>query len=203
MADFQFEKKYLKKGYLPVAGVDEAGRGALFGPVVASAVILPESFIQRRGPREIEEIDDSKSLTPRKRERLARFILSEALCVGVGLATNGEIDRENIFWASLRAMKRAVDSLPVTPGIILVDGFHLKDVACPHVCIPQGDSRSKSIAAASIVAKVVRDKMMILLDKVYKGYALKKNKGYGTQEHYQALKEKGPSPFHRFTFHLG
>lgn len=203
MADFQIEKKFLKKGFRTIAGVDEAGRGALFGPIVASAVIMPVSVIRRELSREIEEIDDSKVLTPKKRKRLARIILSDAASVGIGLATNREIDCENIYWASLRAMKRAIQNLSIGPEIVLVDGFSLKDVNCANVCIPQGDTKSISIAAASIVAKVVRDKMMILLDNIYRGYALGKNKGYGTKEHYKALRAMGPTPFHRFTFNLG
>lgn len=203
MADFRIEKKYLKEGYKIIAGVDEVGRGALFGPVVAAAVILPERVIRKRASREIEEIDDSKALRPHKRKRLAWFILSEALSVGVGLASNREIDQENIYWASLRAMNRAIQSLSVNPEIILVDGFPLQGAECPQVCLPQGDRKSITIAAASIIAKVVRDKMMIFLDRVYSGYSLAKNKGYGTREHYQALREIGPTPFHRFTFYLG
>lgn len=203
MADFQIEKKFLERGYTTIAGVDEAGRGALFGPVVASAVIMPLSVMRKKLSGGIEEIDDSKVLTAKKRKRLARIILTEAMAVGIGLATNKEIDSENIYWASLRAMKRAIGNLSVNPEMILVDGFSLKDVDYPHVGIPQGDCKSISIAAASIIAKVVRDKMMILLDNVYKGYALEKNKGYGTKEHYKALREMGPTPFHRITFNLG
>lgn len=190
-------------GYRTIAGVDEAGRGALFGPVVAAAVILPRRFILNEGRREIEEVDDSKSLSPRKRRRLAWFILSEALAVGVGVVTNTEIERKNIHHASLEAMKRAIRRLKISPEIILVDGYSLKDPNFNHISIPQGDRKCLSIAAASIVAKVVRDKMMVLIDKVYCGYSLGKNKGYGTREHFQALKEKGPTPFHRQTFNLG
>jgi ribonuclease HII len=203
LADFLFEKHYLEQGCTLIAGVDEAGRGALFGPVVCSSVILPISFMRGRGPQEIEEIDDSKALSPRKRERLARFILSEALSVGIGISCNEEIDRDNIYWACLKAMKRAVQRLSALPDVVLVDGYFLKDIGCACVRIPQGDRRSTSIAAASIVAKVLRDKMMVLLDNLYRGYALGKNKGYGTDEHYRALKKMGPTPFHRFSFHLG
>ena len=202
MADFDIERKYVKLGYRKISGVDEAGRGALCGPVVAAAVIMPLSSIRGRLRGKIEDIDDSKTLSPRKRKELAGIILEKATSVGVGLATNREIDCENIYWASLKAMKRAIQNLSIRPDILLIDGFHLKDVNCPQMCIPGGDRKSISIAAASIVAKVVRDKMMVLLDQVYEGYALGKNKGYGTKEHYRALREKGPTPLHRFSFNL-
>jgi len=202
LADFLIEERLFKKGYRTIVGVDEAGRGALFGPVVASAVVMPFAGMCKVLSGSIGEIDDSKVLSPKKRKRLAGIILKEARFVGVGLATNFEIDQENIYWASLRAMKRAVQNLSVNPDILLIDGFHLKDVNCLQVRIPGGDSKSISIAAASIVAKVVRDKMMVLLDQVYEGYALGKNKGYGTKEHYRALRERGPTPLHRFSFNL-
>ncbi|NIM91017.1 MAG: ribonuclease HII [Candidatus Aminicenantes bacterium] len=196
------EKRFIREGYSTIVGVDEAGRGALFGPVVASAVVMPLSTIHKDLSEGIGEIDDSKVLTPKKRKRLAGIILKEARYVGVGLATNFEIDQENIYWASLKAMKRAIKSLSVRPDVLLIDGFRIKDVNCPQMCIPGGDRKSISIAAASIVAKVVRDKMMVLLDRVYEGYALGRNKGYGTEEHYRALKERGPTPLHRFSFSL-
>ena len=203
MANFQIERDYLSTGCRIIAGVDEVGRGALFGPVVAASVIFPESVIRGKVIRGIEEIDDSKLLTPKKRKRLAWLIMSEAEAVGIGVATNKEIDRDNIYWASLKAMKRAIHSLSKNPEVVLVDGISFKEVNFAHKCIPQGDKKSISIASASIVAKVIRDKMMVLLDKVFSGYALEKNKGYGTREHYQALKEIGPTPFHRLTFNLG
>jgi ribonuclease HII len=202
VADFQIEKRVLKKGFKAIAGVDEAGRGALFGPVVAAAVVLPLAL---RGPGLsgwVEEIDDSKVIPALKRKKLARAILANAVSVGVGLATNYEIDQKNIYWASLSAMRRAVENMPQPPDFILVDGFRLNDVNYAQKNIVQGDRKSISIAAASIVAKVLRDEMMIHLDKVYEGYALSKNKGYGTREHYQALKEMGPTLFHRLTFNL-
>lgn len=202
MPDFLIEERFFRKGYRTIVGVDEAGRGALFGPVVASAVVMPLSMMRKDLSEGIGEIDDSKVLTPKKRKKLAGIILKEASFVGVGLATNFEIDQENIYWASLKAMKRAIQNLSVRPDVLLIDGFRLKDVNCPQMCIPGGDRKSISIAAASIVAKVVRDKMMVLLDQVYEGYALGKNKGYGTKEHYRALRERGPTPLHRFSFSL-
>ncbi|NIO48124.1 MAG: ribonuclease HII [Candidatus Aminicenantes bacterium] len=202
MADFQIEKKIIKKGFKAIAGVDEAGRGAIFGPVVAAAVILPPVLIGSGLIRWAEEIDDSKVISPPKRKRLAGAILANAVSVGIGSASNYEVDQKNIYWASLSAMRRAVENLPIAPDFILVDGFRLNDVNYPQWSIVQGDRKSISIAAASIVAKVLRDEMMIHLDKVYEGYALSKNKGYGTREHYRALKERGPTLFHRLTFNL-
>lgn len=203
MADFEIEKEFFEKGFRMIAGVDEVGRGALFGPVVASAVIMPPYTLRKELSEIITEIDDSKVLAPKKRKKLAGIIVKGAASVGIGLATNLEIDQENIYWASLSAMKRAVHNLSISPDLLLIDGFYLKDLDYWQICVPQGDCRSISIAAASIVAKVIRDEMMVLLDKVYRGYALEKNKGYGTKEHYQALKKKGPTHMHRFSFNLG
>ncbi|MFQ5720865.1 MAG: ribonuclease HII [Candidatus Aminicenantales bacterium] len=202
MADFWIEKKILKKGFKAIAGVDEAGRGALCGPVVAAAVILPLSLIKGRREAWLEKVNDSKLLTPRQRNDLAKDILAKADSVGIGLATNEEIDRQNIYWASLTAMKRAVDSMAIRPDFLLVDGFCLNIVNYPQIGVRQGDRKSLTIAAASIIAKVLRDKMMRQMDKIYEGYALAKNKGYGTKEHYTALKKKGPCSWHRMSFNL-
>ncbi len=202
MADFQIEKRIIKKGFRAIAGVDEVGRGAIFGPVVAAAVILPPVLIRPGLSGWADEIDDSKIISPPNRKRLARAILANAVSVGIGSATNYEIDQKNIYWASLSAMRRAVENMPAAPDFILVDGFRLNDVNYPQRSIVQGDRKSISIAAASIVAKVLRDEMMVHLDKVYEGYSISKNKGYGTKEHYKALKEMGPTLFHRITFNL-
>lgn len=203
MVNFQIEKKIMRKGFKAIAGVDEVGRGALFGPVVAAAVILPNAIMKRSLPRWAKEIDDSKVISPLKRKKVARAIIRNAASIGIGLATNFEIDRKNIYWASIDAMKKAVENMPITPDFILVDGFSLNDVNYPQLGIPQGDKKSISIAAASIVAKVLRDEMLIRLDRIYEGYSLSKNKGYGTREHYKALKEAGATYFHRQTFNLG
>jgi ribonuclease HII len=200
--NFQIEKKFLKKGFKFIAGVDEVGRGALFGPVVAASVIFPSRTIKGVLPGWLKEVNDSKLLTPLKRRRLARLILNNVEVLGIGMATNLEIDQANIYQASLTAMRRAVENIPITPDVLLVDGFILKDVNYFQIGIPQGDRKSISIAAASIVAKVLRDEMMVLLNKVYGGYSLHKNKGYGTKEHFRALEELGPTPFHRLTFNL-
>jgi ribonuclease HII len=204
MANFEVEKKILSSTIETIAGVDEAGRGALFGPVVAAAVVLPCRWISRPIRGWLRDVDDSKLLTVTKRKELARFILEEAEAVGVGLATSREIDEKNIHWASLEAMKRAVENLALRPDYLLIDGFrHLESgFGCPHLGITGGDRKSLSVAAASIVAKVLRDEMMRRLESFFGGYHLARNKGYGTREHYRALREKGPTSLHRLTFNL-
>lgn len=213
MADFEIEKYFFDRGYRFIAGVDEVGRGALCGPVIAAAVVWPPSLIEEFGdkksgqqtvcgPRWFEQIKDSKLLTAKKRRELSRFILSEAESVGVGLCTNKEIDQKNIFWASLEAMRRAVERMPCRPEVVLVDGFELRGIPYVQQAIRGGDQKSYSIAAASIVAKVLRDRIMDLCDGIFSGYALGKNKGYGTREHFQALEKLGPASFHRKTFRL-
>jgi len=200
--DFKIEKELIGKGFKAVAGVDEAGRGALLGPVVASAVIFPSKLIRGEKKVWIEEINDSKLISPQKRERLAKLILTHASSIGIGLTTNIEIDKENIFWASLEAMRRAVQNLIKAPDFLLVDGCSLNDVNYLQIGLPHGDRKSISIAAASIIAKVLRDKMMTHMDTIYEGYAISKNKGYGTREHFKALKNMGPTVIHRLTFNL-
>jgi ribonuclease HII len=204
MADFKIEKKILSQSCQRIAGVDEAGRGALFGPVVAAAVVFPSRWISRPVKGWLRQVDDSKLLAPVKRRELARSILAEADGVGVGLATSLEIDEINIYWASLEAMKRAVADLAPRPDFLLVDGFKRRECGfgCPQLGIPGGDRKSLTVAAASIVAKVVRDEMMRRLEDFFTGYHLARNKGYGTKEHYLALREKGPTPLHRLTFNL-
>ena len=202
MVDFWLETRILCKGFKAIAGVDEAGRGALFGPVVAAAVILPDRFILDRAPDWLGDIDDSKLLSSAKREMLSKEILSQATAVGIGSASPREIDRNNIYWASLMAMRRAIQKLTPNPEFLLVDGFRLNGVHYPQLSIPQGDKKSITIAAASIVAKVFRDEMMNRLDRVFEGYALSRNKGYGTKEHFNALNKRGPTPLHRRSFNL-
>ncbi|MEW5900972.1 MAG: ribonuclease HII [Acidobacteriota bacterium] len=204
MATFEVERQVLKQGYLTIAGVDEAGRGALFGPVVAAAVVFSAWRITRPVRGWLGEVTDSKLLAPAKRKKLAGCILGEAEAVGVGLATSREIDEKNIYWASLEAMKRAVDGLAARPDFLLLDGFkhNTSGFGCPHLGVIEGDRKCLSVAAASVVAKVVRDEMMTKLEVFFSGYNLAGNKGYGTQAHYQALREKGPTRLHRRTFNL-
>jgi ribonuclease HII len=200
---FKTEKGLLREGFLSVAGCDEVGRGALFGPVVAAAVILPPAWFLRRPPAWAGEIVDSKLLPPTKRTELGARLLAEAEGLGVGLASSAEIDEKNIFWATRLAMIRAVENLARPVDFLLVDGFPLKDVKYRQMGIPQGDRKCISIAAASIVAKVFRDGLLDDLDAVYGGYGLARNKGYGTEEHFRCLKAKGPTGLHRMSFKLG
>jgi ribonuclease HII len=203
VATLRLEKDLFRGGARLVAGVDEVGRGSLFGPVVAAAVILPPEWLLRRPPAWAREIDDSKRLSPAKRAGLAASLLTEAWGVGVGLASAAEIDALNIFRASHLAMRRAVEGLPAVPDMLLVDGFAIKEVKYRQMGIPHGDRKSRSIAAASIVAKVFRDGLMGAFDALYEGYGLDRNKGYGTEEHIRMLKDKGPTGLHRTSFKLG
>ncbi len=200
VADFRIEEKLLQKGYKNIAGIDEAGRGALFGPVVAVSLMFSGDFIRNSRELWIPEIDDSKLLTPQKRQRLAKVILASAKAVGIGWATNREIDEENIHQASFKAMRRAVQKMSFYPDFLLVDGFQLPGTSHEQLGLRQGDRRSISVAAASIIAKVLRDQMISHLDSIYEGYFLSKHKGYGTRDHFRALEKKGPTVFHRFSF---
>ena len=202
MADFEIEKSFLDRGCQFIAGVDEVGRGALFGPVVAVSVIFPPAWIAGKHPEWLPQTKDSKLVAPKKRGELAKCIRAGAESIGVGFSTNVEIDQNNIYWASLEAMRRAVERMPLRPDAVLVDGFEIRDFPYMQKAIRGGDKKSYSIAAASIVAKVLRDRMMERYDRIYAGYSLGKNKGYGTREHYRALEELGPTSFHRRTFRL-
>lgn len=183
---------------LAVAGVDEVGRGALFGPVVAAAVILPDSALSELVEAQIR---DSKQLSAYRRQELAKKICNCATSWGISLASSCEIDRINILQASLLAMKRAVLKLKVPPQLCLIDGNHaLKDLAIPQQTLVKGDEKSLAIASASIVAKVWRDDLIIRLSKKYPMYDLEANKGYGTARHLQALQLYGASPLHRKSF---
>ncbi len=188
-----YERRFWGRSVLEVAGVDEAGRGPLAGPVVAAAVIL-------RPGRFIDGAADSKTLTRAFREELYHRIVSDAAEVGVGAASVREIDRINILRASTRAMDRAVKGLVRTPGHVVVDGLPLKGVLWAHEAVVDGDAKVHSIACASIVAKVVRDRLMCRLAARYPRYRWESNMGYGTPDHLRALSEWGPSPHHRLTF---
>ncbi len=190
----QFDTHYWAEGIQWLAGVDEAGRGPLAGPVVAAAVVFePHIFI--------EGVDDSKKLSASRREELYYEILEKAAGVGIGRVSSEEIDRINILQATLLAMREAVENLPTAPDFILVDGRDIPDWAYAARAIIGGDGLSFSIAAASIIAKVYRDRLMIHYDELYPAYHFAKNKGYGTKEHVQALQQFGPSEIHRKSFH--
>jgi ribonuclease HII len=188
-----FEKYACKSGYVFIAGIDEAGRGPLAGPVVAAAVILPVGVT-------IAGVDDSKKLSPDKREKLFDIIMTHALSVGVGLITPAEIDNINILQATRRAMLAAVQNLSHPPDYLLIDGISTIDSTIPQKTIKKGDSLSISIAAASIIAKVTRDRIMIEMAAKYPGYGFAGHKGYGSAAHLDAIKRLGPSPIHRLTF---
>lgn len=188
-----FEKTAHSSGFMSVAGIDEAGRGPLAGPVIAAAVILPARLI-------IDGVDDSKKLTPDKRERLFEIIMKKSLSIGVGIVNPAEIDRINILQATRRAMLDAVNNLSTQPDYLLIDGINTIDSSIPQKTIKKGDSLSLSIAAASIIAKVSRDRLMVEMDSKYPGYGFAGHKGYGSAAHLDAIRRIGPSPIHRLTF---
>ncbi len=176
-----------------IAGVDEAGRGPLAGPVVAAAVILDDA-------RPIDGLADSKRLSPARREALYECIATTAVCHAVGIASVEEIDRLNIFRATLLAMERALETLTFAPARVLVDGKHVPRCACPAEAIVKGDATVPAIMAASIVAKVARDRMMDALAREYPAYGFERHRGYGTSAHLSALLRLGPAPCHRRSF---
>lgn len=188
-----FEGLARREGFRAVAGVDEAGRGPLAGPVVAAAVILPEQF-------DLPGLTDSKQLSAAQRAGLFPLIRTQALAIGLGVCSAAEIDRINILQATLAAMALAVGRLRQPPDFLLVDGISTVPLALPQRTLKQGDSRSQSIAAASVVAKVVRDRMMAGYDRRHPGYGLAGHKGYGCAAHLEAIARLGPSPIHRLSF---
>ena len=197
----EHERSLYQTGAGAIAGVDEAGRGALAGPVVAGAVILPRTETFEQCPSFYREIQDSKKLTPRKRERLYAQILEDRkISVGVGIVDEAVIDDINILQATFRAMRQAIAGLAVEPDVILVDGNEVPALPKPHRAIVGGDAASVSIAAASIVAKVVRDRIMVTYDATYPQYGFKVHKGYGTALHLGALRTYGPCKIHRNSF---
>lgn len=186
-----YERQYAECSY--ICGIDEAGRGPLAGPVVAGAVILPKDC-------EILYLNDSKKLSAKKREVLYDEIMEKAVAVGIGMASPARIDEINILQATYEAMRSAITQLGVIPDILLNDAVTIPQVTIPQVPIIKGDAKSASIAAASILAKVTRDRLMVQYDEVLPGYGFGQNKGYGSKEHIQALQKLGPTPIHRQSF---
>lgn len=193
MLDDTIEQALRAEGFRAVCGVDEAGRGPLCGPVVAAACILPAGYLPTG-------LNDSKKLTPKKRELLFDEICAHALAYAVAEATVEEIDAMNILEADLLAMRRAIDALSVKADMALIDGNIARGFSLPARAIVHGDALCPSIAAASVLAKVTRDRQCLELDRAYPQYGIAKHKGYGTKEHMEALRKYGPSPIHRKTF---
>lgn len=187
------EKRLYDQGYRNLAGVDEVGRGPLAGPVVAAAVILdPE--------QDYPDVTDSKKMSKSAREKAFWTIMKKSVSIGIGLVDQNEIDRTNILAASLKAMAKAVNSLETSPDYLLIDGNQTILSVTPQKAVPKGDGLCLSIGAASIAAKVVRDRMMIAYDKLFPQYGFAAHKGYGTKVHLEALKQFGPCPLHRLSF---
>lgn len=188
-----FENEIYDGGVKLICGVDEAGRGPLAGPVCAAAVILPRGL-------EIEGLNDSKKLTEKKREALYPVICEKALCYGIAFATVEEIEEYNILNATYMAMRRAVEKLSLTPKLALVDGNRDPGLSVPAQCVVKGDGKCADIAAASVLAKVTRDRYMLEMAEKYPEYHFEQHKGYGTKLHYDAIREFGMSPIHRPSF---
>lgn len=190
----EIDKSYFKEGYNYICGIDEAGRGPLAGPVVVAAVIMPKDSM-------IEGVNDSKKVSEKKREKLYELIIEEAISYSVGIVDQNEIDRINILNATKAGLTEAVRTLKVKPELILVDALtNIDTCGVPYQSIIKGDAKSYSIATASIIAKVTRDRIMREWDKVYPQYGFEKHKGYGTAAHISAIKENGLCPLHRLSF---
>lgn len=188
-----FERQAHLRGHAVIAGIDEAGRGPLAGPVVAAAVILPPGLY-------LHGVNDSKKLSPQKRECLYDVIMDQAVSVGIGVGAPELIDRINILQATRHAMLAAVEQLASAPDYLLIDGITMIDTQIPQKTIKKGDALSLSIASASIIAKVTRDRMMLELDALYPGYGFAAHKGYGSASHMDAIRRLGPTEAHRLTF---
>ena len=193
MPTFEYEQKHYDEGYKAICGVDEAGRGPLCGPVVAAAVILPLGL-------EIEGLNDSKKLSEKKREALFDVICEKALAYAIAEASPAEIDEINILNASMLAMRRAVEALEISADFALIDGNCSRGFNIPTETVVKGDAKSYSIAAASILAKVTRDRGCMELDREYPQYGIAKHKGYPTKDHMDAVREHGPAPIYRKSF---
>ena len=189
----QYERELYGRGVRTIAGIDEVGRGPLAGPVVAAAVILPEDF-------DLLGVNDSKKLSEKRREELFVQIKEKAVAWAIGMADSRVIDEINILQATKQAMAEAVSCLPVKPDHLLIDAVKLEGITIPQTSIIKGDEKSVSVAAASILAKVTRDHMMVEYAEVFPGYAFEKNKGYGTKAHYEGIEAMGICPIHRKTF---
>lgn len=195
-AMLEYEREAKALGYRLIAGLDEAGRGPLAGPVVSAAVILPDKYYP-------EGLDDSKKLTPKTRDRLFAQIVDESVAWAVGTSDSREIDDMNILNATILSMERALNALYLKPDFLLIDALKLKNVDIGQNPIIKGDALSLSIAAASVLAKVTRDRLMSIYDGRYPGYGFTKHKGYGTAEHYKRINELGLCPIHRKSFYHG
>ncbi len=193
MLEYTLEKQLIEQGYKSICGVDEAGRGPLCGPVVAAAVILPYGLV-------IDGLNDSKKLTEKKREQLFDIICDNAIAYSIAYGTVEQINATNILEATMGAMRNAIDSLPQKADFALVDGNIARDFSLPTQTVIHGDAISPSIAAASILAKVTRDRLCIELDAEYPMYGIAKHKGYGTKDHMDALRKYGPAPIYRTKF---
>ncbi|MFC1651048.1 ribonuclease HII [Candidatus Latescibacterota bacterium] len=191
----KLENKIQAEGMKTLAGVDEAGRGPLAGPVVSASVILPEN-------PELSGLDDSKKMTPKSREEMYARITKSAVAWGIGMSENDEIDEIGILEATMKSMRRAVKNMGKTPDIVLIDGNKTPGLDCKERAVVGGDSISLSIAAASVIAKVTRDRIMIEMDRVFPGYGFAQHKGYGASSHSDALSKLGPCDIHRFSFRL-
>lgn len=188
----EYEKELYKKGLNFIAGIDEVGRGPLCGPVVACACILPKNY-------QLDGLNDSKKISEKKREELYEILIKDALSYGIGIISPKRIDEINILEATKEAMKEAINNLDIKPEHLLIDAVKL-DIDINSTSIIKGDAKSASIAAASIIAKVTRDRMMIELSEMYPEYGFEKHKGYGTKAHIEAVKKFGVKDFYRFTF---
>ncbi len=190
---WSLENEIYDSGLSPLCGVDEAGRGPLAGPVCAAAVILPRGAV-------IEGLNDSKKLSEKRREALYDEIVGRAIAFGIAFASVEEIEEKNILEATFLAMNRAIEQLSVVPALALIDGNRSKGIVLPSRCVIGGDGKCADIAAASILAKVTRDRYMLQMAEKYPQYGFERHKGYGTAAHYAAIREFGPSPIHRMSF---
>jgi len=198
---FRYERELLARGFTEIAGVDEAGRGPLAGPVVAAAVIFPAEWIVNGLPRALRGLNDSKQLTPEERDHFFAALTARAeIRYAIALCDHTLIDEINILQATFRAMNDALVQLTPQPAHVLVDGNQISSVRWPQTPVIDGDARSYSIAAASVLAKVTRDRMMIDFDKQWPGYGFAEHKGYSTERHLAALVQRGPCPLHRRSF---